>query len=110
MSFVYFILSAFRYSPTILRARSPYPSSLTATYDNAINTGPQYYSVNVKKGGNNLAGALVCVAKEGEVYDYDTTDASGDVHFTIDPIFAGTMNVTVTSQDCLPHEDSVTVR
>ena len=85
------------------------PDSLSVTHDDPINTGSQSYSVNVKSGGSNLQGALVCVWKDTEVYDYDTTNSSGNASFTIDPVTAGTLLLTITAQNHLPYEATVTV-
>ncbi len=79
------------------------PDSLAVTHDDPISTGSQSYSVNVKSGGSNLQGALVCVWKDTEVYDYDTTNSSGNASFTIDPLTAGTLLLTVTAQNNVPY-------
>ena len=85
------------------------PDSLAVTHAGPINTGAQSYGVNVKSNGSNLQGALVCVWKETEVYDYDRTNSSGNASFTIDPLTAGTLLLTVTAQNNVPFEASVTV-
>jgi len=85
------------------------PVALSATYDDPISTGNQSFAVNVKKSGSNLSGALVCLWKDSEVYEFGLTNFYGNRTFTINPTTSGTMLVTVTAQDCLPHEGQVTV-
>ncbi len=85
------------------------PAALSVTYDDSIPVGSQSYSVNVKKSGANLSGALVCLWKGAEVYVYGSTNASGNAAFTINPTTAGNMFVTATAQNCLPHEGEAAV-
>ena len=85
------------------------PTALNVTYDDPIYTGSQSYTVHVTKGGAALSGALVCLWKGSEVYEYGTTNAGGDAAFSIDPTTSGTLLVTVTAQNCQPHEGQVTV-
>ena len=86
------------------------PTALTVTGDDPIYTGSQSYSVNVKKSGSNVNGALVCLWKGSEVYKYGLTNSSGNASFTIDPATSGTMLVTATVQNALPYMGSVTVQ
>jgi len=85
------------------------PAALTVACDDPIFTGAQGYAVNVQSGGTGLEDALVCLWKGEEIYDHDTTDSSGDVDFTIDPVTTGAMLVTVTAQNHVPYEGSVAV-
>lgn len=85
------------------------PKDLTVTHATSINTGSQTFNVNVKDSGANLEGALVCLMKGTEVYNYDLTDASGNVNLTIDPATVGTMTVTVTARNFKYYEGPVNV-
>ena len=78
-------------------------------YADPINTGSQDFTVTVTDGGNPVNGALVCVQKGGEVYEYGTTLANGQVTFTINPTTTGNMDVTVTKRNLLPYEGTATV-
>ncbi|RKX70179.1 hypothetical protein DRP53_05850 [candidate division WOR-3 bacterium] len=75
-----------------------------------ITTGQQSFTVTVSD--NTYApveDALVCVMKEGEVYDYGLTNSSGQITFQINPQTPGTMYVTVTERNHLRYEGTVTV-
>jgi hypothetical protein len=85
------------------------PGLLSVTCDDPIYTGSQGYTVHVQEGGSNLSGAMVCLWKGSEVYQFDTTNASGLASFFIEPLTAGTMWVTATAQDCIPNEGGITV-
>lgn len=85
------------------------PGTLSVTHDATIGTGSQSFSVNVRAGGSNLEGALVCLWKGDEVYERATTNSAGNVDITIDPATTGTMDVTVTAQNQLIHYGSCTV-
>jgi len=84
--------------------------SMQVDHPTQIETGPQDFTVSV--GDNTYApveDALVCVMKEGEVYDYGLTDPSGQITFNINPQTPGTMFVTVTERNHQRHESTVTV-
>lgn len=85
------------------------PSNLAVTHPGAIYTGSQSMSVNITSGGANVFGALVCLMKDGEVYERGLTGPTGTVFLNIDPITAGTMSVTATAQDCKCYEGTVDV-
>ncbi len=85
------------------------PVNLTPSYSASIGTGSQTYTVNVKSGGSNLEGALVCLWKGDEVYERTTTDSSGNAGLTIDPATTGTMDVTITAQNHLNHYGTCSV-
>ncbi len=85
------------------------PGTLSCTYSTTIDPGSQSYNVNVKSGGSNLSGALVCVYKGSQVYDRATTGGAGNATFTINPTDGGTMYVTVSAQNEKVHFGSCTV-
>ena len=81
----------------------------SVTYPNPITTGTQSFTVTVMNGGSPVTGALVCLQKDTEVYEYGTTNSNGEITFTIAPIISGTMDVTVTKHNYLPWEGTCTV-
>ncbi len=85
------------------------PVQLTVTHDTLIYTGGQTYTVTVTKNTSPLAGALVCVMMDTTVYQYNTTNSSGQVSFSITPPM-GTMSVTVTAHNYIPYEKNVIVQ
>jgi hypothetical protein len=56
-----------------------------------------------------VEGALVCVWKGDEVYAADTTDANGEVSFSIDPTTTGTMYLTISAHNFETFEADVAV-
>jgi len=87
------------------------PAKLTVTHDFVIPVGGSSFAVNVTDGGSGVEDALVCLYKEGEVYERGYTDASGNLTLTLSPPPAslGLMCCTVTKSNYLPYEDSVDV-
>ena len=85
------------------------PKPLQVDYLTAIPMASQNFAVTVTKQGIPLPNALVCVTKGNEVYAYDYTNSSGQVNLPITPASLGTMSVTVTARNCLPHESSAQI-
>lgn len=85
------------------------PSSLEVTHPESIQTGSQDFTVNVKKGGGNLQGALVCLWKGEEVYAKKSTGTNGNAAFTINPASGGDLVVTVTYRNAFPYEGTCEV-
>jgi hypothetical protein len=77
------------------------PTALTCTHAGAINRGYSDYAVNVKSGGSDLEGALVCVMMGDRVYERALTDASGNAVLSVKPLEIGNMDVTVTAENHL---------
>ena len=85
------------------------PGHLDVTYPDTIVIGSQNFIVNVIHDGNPVNGAIVCLVKSNEIYAVDTTDASGAANMTINPTYAGIMDVTVTGTNYLPFEGTCEV-
>jgi hypothetical protein len=87
------------------------PGELTVNHDAVIPVNGSSFSVNVTDGGLSVEGALVCLYKEGEVYEKGHTDAFGNIIFTLSPppTSLGIMFCTVTKNNYLPYEGSVEV-
>jgi hypothetical protein len=75
------------------------PSEPTVIHPGVVLIGPNSFAVNVQAEGSPYEGAAVCVYKEDEVYQYDYTNATGDVVFDINPTTPGFLTLTVTGQD-----------
>lgn len=85
------------------------PGSITVTHPSEIYTRPADFLVTVENGGSPVAGAVVCLKKEGDVYEVKSTDASGSCNIVIVPGSVGTLDVTATGQNLLPYEGTCTV-
>jgi len=77
------------------------PTALNCTYTTTIDPGLQSYTVDVESGGNAVEDALVCLSKDGQVYERGVTDSAGKATLVINPIDGGTMDVTVCAQNHL---------
>jgi len=86
------------------------PKQLTVVYDSVIPIGQQTYTVLVRQGTNPVSNALVCVMKDTVIYQYNYTNTSGIVSFSINPQSTGTMSLTVTAQNCRAFEGTIRVR
>jgi ABC-type transport system substrate-binding protein len=86
------------------------PQPLTATYPSTIGSGgSQKFVVKVTDGINPVQHALVCLSKTSDVYTFDYTDAGGFAVFDITPSTGGSLDITVTKHNYLPHQGSITV-
>ena len=85
------------------------PEALTVTHDATLPVGSSSFNVHVQDGSGNVNGALVCLWKGAEVYLTGTTNSSGYAYFTPAPTTVGTMYVTVTKHNYLPHEGEAEV-
>jgi hypothetical protein len=85
------------------------PFDLDVSYTNTVTIGQSDLSVFVSSGRGPVEGALVACVKGEEVYAWGLTDASGHLALPVQPTSAGTLSVTVTARNGLPHEGSVQV-
>ncbi len=84
------------------------PTALSVIHPTSLGLGPSNVTVSVW----DLAAvgdALVCLAKDGEVYATGRTSGFGQVTLPIAPKTAGVLTVTVTSEDHLPYEGTIEV-
>ncbi len=85
------------------------PSSFIVTYHSTLPVNSSFFTVHVTSGGTPVNQSLVCLWKGSEVYLTGYTNATGDATFTPSPTTIGTMNITVTKQNYLPHVSTATV-
>ena len=87
------------------------PAQISASYDDTFYVGQDEFDVYVE-GAGPLQSAVVCLYKEDEVFETAYTDSTGWAHITVSPSAssAGTMFVTVTKHNYLPHRGSVDVQ
>ncbi|MRR09145.1 hypothetical protein EG831_03465, partial [bacterium] len=88
------------------------PHTLTVTHAPSVAPMSGSFSVNVKEGGTNIQGALVCgwVRNRAGEHWSAYTDANGDVILPATPSTAGdTMLVTVTKHNFDPYEGQALV-
>lgn len=86
------------------------PLSLTVTHDATLNVGQHTnFPVQVNSGAGPVAGATVCLWKPNDVYTIAQSNTSGTATFDFTPNSVGTLNVTVSGHNYLPHEDSAQV-
>ncbi len=84
--------------------------SLFVDYPSSITQGPNTVTVTVVKSGLvPVYGALVCLYSEGEVFETGYTDVNGEVTLYPSPVTMGTVDVTVTAHNCLPHQGTMDV-
>ena len=80
-------------------------------YPASIFQGSNTVTITVEKSGSvPVYGALVCLYKEGEVFETGYTDINGEVALYPSPITKGIVDVTVTAHNCLPHQGTMEVR
>jgi hypothetical protein len=84
--------------------------SLFVDYPSSIPQGSNTVTVTVEKSGSvPVYGALVCLYKEGEVFETGYTDINGEVTLYPSPVTLGSVEVTVTAHNCLPHQGAMGV-
>ena len=84
------------------------PAALDVTHPATALIGSSEFAVSVSADGVPLDDALVCLWKEGEVYQTQST-TGGLATFGIAPATPGTLAVTVTKHNYLPYTADVTV-
>ncbi|MBT6993669.1 MAG: hypothetical protein HN952_01815 [Candidatus Cloacimonetes bacterium] len=87
------------------------PKSLTVNYDNNIAVGTNYLEVTVlNTAGIPQENAWVCALKgDDEIFANAFTDNEGKVLLEIDANSAGSLTLTVTKHDFIPHLGSATI-
>jgi hypothetical protein len=84
------------------------PAELTVSFPESVCVGTSRLLITVTSDGP-VVGALVCVTKEGEVYERDYTGFEGKTSLDISPTAPGFLTLTVTAVDHLPSIDSIAV-
>jgi hypothetical protein len=85
------------------------PVKVEVDYPDTIQPGSQEFKIIVSKGSKPVQKALVCIRKpEDKIYAHGLTDSEGKKTFAISPS-QGSMELTVTGRDILPHEGVVIV-
>ena len=84
--------------------------SLFVSYPAIILQGPNTITLTVQESGSlPVYGALICLYKEGEVFETGYTDINGEVTLYPSPVTLGSVEVTVTAHNCLPHQGAMDV-
>jgi hypothetical protein len=87
------------------------PRSFTVTYPSTLPPGTSSFPVHVEDATARtpVSQAYVCLWKADEVYLTGFTNTLGDVTFSPSPSTQGTMYVTVTKHNFLPHQGEADV-
>ena len=87
------------------------PQELTVDYPAEINIGTNYLEVTVtNNSGFAEEGAWVCARSDnGSIFMRAYTDEDGKVYLPIEPASTGTVNLTVTKHNFIPHLGSIDV-
>jgi hypothetical protein len=86
--------------------------SLEVDHPLSVNAGSNTVNVTVQTTGAlpvPVYGALVCLQKEGEVFETGYTDVSGEITMYPSPLTPGDMNITVTAHNFLPYMSTIAV-
>jgi len=79
------------------------PGPLTVHYADTIVVGESEFLVSVTDDDQPVKDALVCISKGDEVYSSGISGSDGQVRLGIFPTLPGTLSVTVTAPNFLPH-------
>ena len=82
------------------------PIALSAVHNSSIPLGPTDLAVTVLDPAA-VDSALICVMKDGEVYETAYTDAAGQATLSFTPQTTGTLTITVTARNHYPYEDTI---
>lgn len=88
------------------------PSELVVSYPSSIGTADAQefvIKVNHKISGEPVHHAKVCLQKDQEVYEVGYTNILGHVLFSVEPLTAGEMHLTVTKQNFKPNVSEILV-
>jgi hypothetical protein len=83
------------------------PESLAVVAPLSVGLGPGRYLVTVAYAGAPVPGALVCLARTGEVYSRGWTDNAGRAWLDADPQTVGWFDLTVTAHNYYPYRGYV---
>lgn len=84
------------------------PKNLNVTYDSVIPSSQNYVSVLVRTtSGAGVYNALVCLQMNPSIYVIGQTNLQGQLTLSIPPQSSGTMSVTVTAPNFIPHEGTI---
>jgi len=92
-----------------LRQWTATPRTLAVTHPPSYALSDTSMLVNVQTGGLPLAGAKVTLYKPGDDYRSVTTNGAGNALLEFRPGTTGTFYLTVTSFDCRPSQETLTV-
>ena len=84
------------------------PKSLAVNHVDTVYLGRGTFVVHAESGGSPIDGALVCLWKDGDVYEVGET-VSGDASFALAPASPGTLLVTVSHRNHVPYEGEAAV-
>jgi hypothetical protein len=82
--------------------------SLSVSHGSSVTVGQTVLSVTVTD-GTPVEGALVCVMKDGDVYERALTGVDGVADLSITPDTQGALNIAVTARNYIPSESSMSV-
>ena len=83
------------------------PQHLELTGPTAVGVGPGRYQFWLTSAGAPVSGALVCLAKPGEVYSRGLTDGAGRVWLEAEPRTPGRLDLTATAHNFAPYEGRI---
>ena len=84
------------------------PKALTVVHPGSVQVGASGMTVTVTDPAA-VSGALVCVYKDGDVYARGETGPTGQVTLSFVPHTTGSLSVTVSALNHLPHESTASV-
>ena len=86
-----------------------FPENFTVEFPKEIYTGNDSITITVKNSSNcPLENAVVCIQGSG-IYNYGSTNSSGEIRFNLRNLSVGRINVTVTKHNFLPYEGNISV-
>ena len=85
------------------------PQPMSVSHPSQVALGANAVIVDVTAGGYPCAGAYVCLWKGDETHVGGYTGADGSVELPVNTPTSGTMKITVTKHDHMPHLDVISV-
>ena len=84
-----------------LLTRAAVPTTIIVAHPDSVSLGQSTLDISVEdESGNPVTGVVVCAYIEGEVFSVDLTDASGEVHLSVNPqTRPGNLQLTITGID-----------
>jgi len=86
------------------------PTNVSVTFPAVIPIGNQNVTVTVAANRAPVVNALVCLRKTTETYASGYTNSSGSVSLAVNPTSPGDMDITVTSKNHYPFQDTILVQ
>ena len=85
------------------------PESLVVFHDSVLSVDDDSLIVRVQYNAVTMESTLVCLVLDTTLYEYGYTSGNGEIHFYLDTLHSGTIDITATAPNKIPYCGSISV-